>query len=295
MKKIGVAIIGCGAIHHRHAQAIINIDGAELIAVVDTNQAKGEQSAQQYGCLYYVDYREILQNEAIDIVHICTPHYQHKAMIIDALQAGKHVFCEKPVVLNSTEIDEVIQAEKSTTKTVGVCYQNRFNLTTQALLQSIKAGDIGAVKGVRAFLTWQRLTDYYQQSGWRGKADTEGGSLLINQAIHTLDLMQLIGGGVDKLKSKIDTTWLADTIETEDSAMISLQMNNGATGLFYGSNNYTRNASLFLEVHGESGIARLHEHELTITNDKETQVIHDYIDNKDVKDYWGNSHYTEST
>jgi len=292
LNKIRAAVVGCGSIHVQHVEAIQRLDDAVLAAVVDTNNIKGQDNAGKYDCIYYPDYQEMLSKSDIDVIHICTPHYQHKEMIIAALQAGKDVFCEKPVVLNRQEIAEVAAVQSQSGKTVGVCYQNRFNNTTQALLNCLHNNELGEIKGVRAFLTWDRQAPYYTQSGWRGRMATEGGSLLINQAIHTLDLMQLICGGVEKLKSKIDTAFLSSVIDTEDSAMIAMQMKNGARGLFYGSNGYTHNAPVFLEVHGDKGFATLNNGELTIISDKKNETIKDdFKTNTGEKVYWGKSHY----
>ena len=95
-----VAIIGCGAIHTCHVDALRHVPGVVLRAIVDSDSAKGSQLAANYGCHFYQDYREMLLDDAIDVVHICTPHYLHKPMILAALAAGKQVFCEKPVVMN---------------------------------------------------------------------------------------------------------------------------------------------------------------------------------------------------
>ncbi|WEF28928.1 Gfo/Idh/MocA family oxidoreductase [Klebsiella aerogenes] len=292
MNQLGVAIIGCGAVSIQHIEAIKSIADVRLIAIADVDVIKGKNDAEHYGCKFYPDYQEMLGNDGIDIIHICTPHYQHKEMIISALQAGKSVFCEKPVALNREEVSEITVVQKQTSKTVGVCYQNRFNKTSQALLESVHNGELGEIKGLRAFLTWQRDPQYYTQSGWRGNKKTEGGGLLINQAIHTLDLMQLIGGGVEKVKSKIDTAFLSSVIDTEDSAMIALNMKNGAQGLFYGSNGYTRNATVFLEVHGDKGLATINDNDLVITIDgKSRKISDDFQSSNGGKAYWGKSHH----
>ena len=292
MSQLGAVIIGCGAVSIQHVEAIQSMGNVRLIAIADVDAIKGLNYAKKYGCKFYLDYQEILGNNEIDIIHICTPHYQHKEMIISALQAGKNVFCEKPVALNREEVSEIMLVQQQTAKTVGICYQNRFNTTSQALLETIHNGELGSIKGIRAFLTWQRLPTYYTQSSWRGNKKTEGGSLLINQAIHTLDLMQLIGGGVEKLKSKTDTTFLSSTIDTEDSAMIALKMKNGAQGLFYGSNGYTRNATVFLEVHGEKGLAVINDNDLVVTiNGKSTKINDDFLPSNGEKSYWGKSHH----
>lgn len=291
MRTLNAAIIGCGAIHICHVEALLHTPGAALRAIVDTQVEKGQTLAMAYGCHFYHDYREMLRDDAIDVVHICTTHYQHKAMILDALTAGKAVFCEKPVGMNSLEVAEIAQAVAATAGRLGVCYQNRYNPTSQAIREVLQSNALGKMLSVKAVLTWSRSGNYYSNSPWRGRFATEGGSLLINQAIHTLDLMQWFAGGVMRVKGVVDSGPLADTIENEDSAMATLAMYNGARGLFWASNNHTADSPLLLEIHCEKGLLQLRDNILwQITADTPVKLANDNPPTDNGKNYWGAGH-----
>lgn len=291
MKTRHAAIIGCGAIHTCHVDALRHVPGVVLRAIVDIDSAKGSRLAADYGCHFYQDYREMLLDDAIDVVHICTPHYLHKPMILAALAAGKQVFCEKPVVMNPLEANEIQAAATRHQRRVGVCYQNRLNPTSLAIQRCITDGTLGSLRAIKAVLTWSRSGDYYAASPWRGSFATEGGSLLINQAIHTLDLMQWFGEGVKSLKGVVDSAWLADEIETEDSAMVILRFHNGARGLFYASNSHISDSPLLLELEFERGMLRLTDNVLWLfSDDTRTQLASDAAPDGIGKSYWGIGH-----
>lgn len=133
MKTRHVAIIGGGAIHTCHVEALRHLPNVALRALVDIDGDKGSRLAATYGCQFYQDYREMLLDDTIDVVHICTPHYLHKPMILAALAAGKQVFCEKPMVMNPQEVAEIQAAADAAGRHVGICYQNRLNPTSLAI------------------------------------------------------------------------------------------------------------------------------------------------------------------
>lgn len=291
MKTIQAAIVGCGAIHTLHVEAIHAAPACQLRAIVDTDPVKGRELASRYGCNYYADYREMLRDSVIDVVHICAPHAAHKAMIIAALAAGKHVFTEKPVALNPGEAKEIKQALETATTQLGVCYQNRLNPTSQKIKSLLDQGAYGGMLSIKTVLSWHRTPDYYAQSPWRGKFATEGGSLLINQAIHTLDLMQWFSGGVKSLKGVVESSFLHDATEAEDTAIANMVMANGARGLFYATNCNTTDSPLLLEIHCEKGLLQLHHNSLWFSSgDDKVLLASDDVDRKNQKCYWGRSH-----
>lgn len=291
MRAINAAIIGCGAIHICHLEALRHTPGAHLRAIVDTDIAKGQALSANCGCHFYHDYREMLQDHTIDVVHICTPHYLHKPMILDALAAGKTVFSEKPVGMNSLEVAEIADAAARAPGMLGVCYQNRFNPTSLAVREVLASAVLGNMLSIKAALTWSRPARYYSESPWRGRFATEGGSLLINQAIHTLDLMQWFAGGVDSVKGVVDSGPLADTIETEDSAMATFALHNGARGLFWATNNHTADSPLLLEIHCEKGMLQLRDNMLwQISGDQRIALASDNPPTGNGKSYWGIGH-----
>lgn len=291
MKKIGAAIIGCGAIHHKHMEAITSLPDAYLAAIVSPDKKKAEHLSELYNCKYYLSSAEMLNDPEIDVVHVCTPHFMHKGNIIEALLSDKHVFSEKPVALNTNQVDEIKSVLATTGKKLAVCYQNRLNNTSVKIKNIIDNKDIGNLLSVKAILTWYRDEDYYLKSQWRGDYRTEGGSLLINQAIHTLDLIQWFCGEIQCVKGTVDNVFLTGTTNTEDSAMVNIISKSGVRCIFYATNGYTINSPLQLELNFEQGSLRLIDNELWFFKQGEKQLIaSDSVNHNAQKNYWGNSH-----
>ena len=291
MTILNTAVIGAGAIHICHINALRQIPGVALRALVDTESVKGLKLAMGYQCRFYQDYREMLLDDAIDVVHICTPHVEHKPMILAALAAGKHVFCEKPVGMNRSELVDIPRAAEQASGLLGVCYQNRYNPTSLRIRQALDDSELGKMLSIKAVLTWSRSGTYYTESPWRGRLATEGGSLLINQAIHTLDLMQWFAGGVTRVKGVVDSGELAAVTEGEDSAMATLHFANGARGLFYASNCNTTDSPLLMEIHCERGSLLLNDNTLwRVTSGERVTLASDDSPDGSVKSYWGLGH-----
>jgi hypothetical protein len=140
-------------------------------------------------------------------------------------------------------------------------------------------------------VTWHRDKEYYVNSSWRGRFETEGGGVLINQAIHTLDLMQWFGGKVDSIKGHVDTSVLEDIIEVEDTANATIYYENGAIGIFYATNTFTTNSPVEIQMDFEKGSLRLCGGKLVLSQNKsETLVVDDSKKNIKYKSYWGYSH-----
>jgi predicted dehydrogenase len=291
MKKFGAAIIGCGAIYKNHADAIANSAYGELIALVDIEEEKAKEGAKKYNCKYYVDYKVMLDNPEIKVVHICTPHYLHGQMAIDAMRAGKSVVLEKPVALNPEEAEEVAKVAKETNQHITVCFQNRYNPTSLEVKRILEEGTLGYVKGIKGIVTWFRDEEYYTKSYWRGKWATEGGGVLINQSIHTLDLMQWFGGAIDGIEGNVATRTLKHIIEVEDTADATLYYKNSAIGIFYATNSFTTDAAIEVEIHCEKGTLRINEGTLVRSIDGHKEIIATDEDSKSAyKSYWGLSH-----
>ena len=291
MTILNTAVIGAGAIHICHINALRQIPGVALRALVDTESVKGLKLAMGYQCRFYQDYREMLLDDAIDVVHIWPPHVEHKPMILAALAAGKHVFCEKPVGMNRSELVDITRAAEQASGLLGVCYQNRYNPTSLRIRQALDDSELGKMLSIKAVLTWSRSGTYYTESPWRGRLATEGGSLLINQAIHTLDLMQWFAGGVTRVKGVVDSGELAAVTEGEDSAMATLHFANGARGLFYASNCNTTDSPLLMEIHCERGSLLLNDNTLwRVTSGERVTLASDDSPDGSVKSYWGLGH-----
>ncbi|WP_088834246.1 Gfo/Idh/MocA family protein [Paenibacillus tyrfis] len=291
MKRLGTALIGCGAIAAVHLQAIAKLGLADLKAVVDTDETAGRRTAQQYGCDYYTDYRDMLKRSDIDVIHVCTGHYLHAPMTVDALAAGKHVLTEKPMAENKASARTMLEAAaKHTSVQLGVIFQNRYNPASVRMKQAIDSGELGKLLCMKGIVTWYRSPQYYETE-WKGRWATEGGGVLINQAIHTLDLLQWFGGEVESIKGSISTDALEGVIEVEDSAHAHLVFVSGATAVFYATNAYGVNSPVEVELVFEQGRLHLLGDTLYLHRNGTSTVLSEPVPNDlGEKSYWGVSH-----
>ncbi len=291
MERFGVAIIGCGAIHNVHADAIKDYSLANVLWFVDIEEDRAKTSAQKYGGNWCTDYQQVLEDPNVHVVHICTPHYLHAQMAIDAVNAGKHAFVEKPAATNLEMARMMAKAAKKNNKMITICFQNRYNPTSVKAKEIIESGELGKIKGIKGLVTWYRVPEYYTSSPWRGRFDTEGGGVLINQSIHTLDLMQWFAGEVEYVQGNVATRVFGDVIEVEDTADATLYFKNGARGIFYATNCYTDNSPVEIEIHMEKGKLRICGGKLEkIENDSYEVVVDENSAASPYKSYWGMSH-----
>lgn len=213
------AVIGVGVIGNVHMGILLE-QGITPVAICDVDESK---TAKYPRIKAYTDYKEMLDKEQPDIVHVCTPHYLHAEMVIYALERNINVLCEKPLCMSSEEIEAVLKAEEKSSAQLAVCFQNRY--TPRNMFVKEYLADKKAVKGY-ASLVWARGADYYNSAEWRGTKSKEGGGVLINQAIHTLDLLNEYMGGFDELAASCSNLSLQGVIEVEDTASICLYGQN---------------------------------------------------------------------
>lgn len=207
-----VAVIGLGVIGRVHAR-ILRENGS-LSAVCDVDAAK---LAEYTDAAHYTDYTRLLDDFRPDAVHICTPHYLHAEMVIAALERNIHVLCEKPLCISHGEIDAILRAEERSSAYLGVCLQNRYNPANRFAKEYLEDKKVSAAV---AHVAWNRDADYYATADWRGKWESEGGGVLINQALHTLDLLQWLVGKPESLVASVSNLTLDGVIEVEDTAVI---------------------------------------------------------------------------
>ncbi|NWQ43163.1 Gfo/Idh/MocA family oxidoreductase [Bacillus sp. EB106-08-02-XG196] len=246
-----VAVIGLGDISKIHIPAIQANPNVELVAVCDLDESlKGTVP----GVNFYSDYHVMLEKENLDVVHNCLPHYLHYPVTRDCVEAGvKNVFQEKPLGLNTEEGKALVKLEEDHSDVkIGVCLQNRYNESFEMLQEIVKSGEYGQVTGVKGLVAWYRPKAYYDVKPWRGKMEFAGGGSMINQALHTLDLIQLMGGKMESIRGSVDQL-LDYGIEVEDTASAHILFRNGARGLFFSTNANAENSSVELEVYLEKG------------------------------------------
>ena len=286
------AIIGCGGISQVHGWALNNIENAVLSLVCDIEHDKAKFLSEKYTegrAKITTDWREICDSD-IDVIHICTPHYLHAPMALELLRHDKAVFMEKPCAVTMDEFMQLkVEGQKHPGK-LGFCFQNRYNETTKVIDRLIAEGSIGKLKGGRAFVTWKRDEDYYIGSKWKGKKGTEGGGVLINQAIHTLDLLVKYLGKTIKVRSTVSNHHLENTIDVEDTVEAYIEFEDERRAVFYATNAYTYDAGIFMELHGESGTISLYENEVILRNSENVQIFSQKEDRGFGKGYWGSGH-----
>ena len=208
-----VALIGLGVIGNVHLNIINNLD-VELVGVCDVEPSKLESIKIE---LRYSDYRQMLDEVNPDIVHICTPHHLHSEMIIYALEKNINVLCEKPLCINENEIINIEKVLKRSKGKLGICYQNRYNPSIIYLDEYLKDKKINSVIGN---LLWHRDKEYYSKDYWHGVKKYEGGGVLINQAIHTIDLLQHFIGVPNSIVANVSNVSLKGVIDVEDTGTI---------------------------------------------------------------------------
>ncbi|MBR4173206.1 MAG: Gfo/Idh/MocA family oxidoreductase [Clostridia bacterium] len=278
-----VCIVGCGAISGVHIEAIKNCKNATLYGICDIDEAK-KHKADNLGVRFFKEFDDVLADKNIDSLHICTPHYLHFEMIKKALSCGKTVVCEKPCVITMTEFNELKKLKGIET----VCFvmQNRLNRAIVELKKIIDNKTLGNVTGVNAILAWHRTKDYYNQSAWRGNLSTEGGGVLINQAIHALDLMSYLAGDIVKVKANMANYSLSDVIEVEDTFVSYMELKDDVKGMFFATNANAEDDDFSVTVYFEKGKASYILGKLFINNEE-------VCENKEIsvgKRCWGSGH-----
>ncbi|WP_051424680.1 Gfo/Idh/MocA family protein [Paenibacillus graminis] len=284
-------MIGCGAIAPLHAKAIQSMEGVRLVAVADTDPARAAQAAGDYGCEAAADYRELLGRADIGIVHLCTPHHLHAPMAEEFLQAGHHVLTEKPMTLDVPSARRIQEVAAASQGQLGIVFQNRYNNPSIRIKETIDSGILGRLICMKGIVTWYRSEDYYTESGWRGKWATEGGGVLINQTIHTLDLLQWFGGEIASVTGNVTTDVLNEVIEVEDTAHACIIFKNNVRGLFYGTNAYFVNSPVEMELVFEQGTLLLRRDCLYLWKDGHETLLSEPVSTAvEGKSYWGTSH-----
>ncbi|WP_248930048.1 Gfo/Idh/MocA family protein [Paenibacillus hamazuiensis] len=244
-KIVNIGIIGCGAIaNQKHMPSLAKLPHlGRMVAFCDVVEERASRAAAEFGASgakVYTDYKELLKDESIDVVHVLTPNLQHSFITVDALEAGKHVMCEKPMAINSAEAKKMLDTAQKSGKKLTIGYQNRFNEESRVLYRACSQGDLGEIYMAKAHAirrkavpTWGVFTDKKLQ----------GGGALIDIGTHALDLTlwcmnnykpkSVTGSVYYKLKDNVEGNlfgpWDPKTFDVEDSAFAFIKMEDGAT------------------------------------------------------------------
>src|SRR5215216_1554760 len=248
-----IALVGAGVIGHHHGLVISELaDRVELVAVVDVHPERAEQLAAERGGKAYTSLTEALDAVDVDIVVVCTPTGQHGELAIEALRAGKHVIIEKPAETTVAKIDKIIEAQRKAGTLVAVISQHRFDQSTEIALDAIASGELGRLTTGIASIDWWRGQSYYDSGDWRGTWDLEGGGALMNQGVHTVDLLVATMGRPVEVFAYTGTL-AHERIEVEDAAVAVVRFESGALGVLHATTAAYPGLSARLQVHGDQG------------------------------------------
>ena len=264
---IHVGLIGAGNISQTHARAAAAIPGVSVAAVHGANGAKARELAASHGAAAYDSLDAFLDHEPMDMVVIGSPSGVHAAQGVAAARRGLHVLVEKPIDVTTERADELIAAAEESGVRLGVLFQDRLKPGIVKLKQLVDSGGLGRVLSVSARVPWYRPPDYYRLSRWRGTAALDGGGALMNQGIHTVDLLLWVLGDVIRVQAR--TATLLHEIESEDTALALLEFASGAAGVLEASTATYPGYPRRVEITGTEGTAVL-EHDRLVSADLRT-------------------------
>lgn len=290
MTGLKAAVIGCGDVSAVHFEAIAKLQGVQLAAVCDTDPERLAAAAAAYGVPGYPDHQTLVDAIGPDVVHITTPHNLHASIAVDCLERGINVVVEKPLAHTLQDGRRLVEAATASTAKIAVCFQNRYNATSQAMHALLTSGELGAVVGASATVLWHRDADYYRSRPWRGTWAGGGGGLMMNQAIHTVDLLQWLVGDIVSLSGNAATRFLGDTIEVEDTAEFVAKHKSGTRSAFYATLANAVNAPVTLDIVTDKATLSLRGN-LTVTHaDGRVEVVPERVAASGGRAYWGVSH-----
>ena len=232
MKNLNCGVIGCGIIGPSHIEGFQKMENVTVSCLCDLEIEKAAKLAEKYNIgKTTAEYQDLLNDTELDCVAICTDHASHSPLTVAALNAGKHVLCEKALSLNTAGLDAMVEAHKQHSELVfaGV-FQNRFTPIYGAMKRLVAEKAFGDLLTVNLHMYCLRTDDYYHSDQWRGTWAKEGGSLMVNQAIHFVDLLNWMSGGISSIAANFANITHENSIETEDTVAVSVGFKNGALG-----------------------------------------------------------------
>lgn len=257
----GFGIVGCGMISKFHARAIADVKGAKLVACFDTRGPAAEKFAAEHGCKAYTDLKAMLADPKVEIITIATPSGAHMEPAVAAANAGKHVIVEKPLEITLKKCDRMIAACEKNGVKLGAIFPSRFHASSVKLKKAVDGGRFGRLSLGDAYVKWFRTQEYYDSGAWRGTWALDGGGALMNQAIHSVDILAWLMGPVVEIRA--NTATLAhQRIEVEDTAVATLRFASGALGVLEATTAAYPGYLKRIEIHGSTGSAVIEEEDI---------------------------------
>src|SRR6266705_5194679 len=252
-ERLRFGLVGCGVIGPVHAEAISRLPDAVLVSVADLIPERAQTLAARYGATPYTDLSTMLEREGLDVVIICTPSGKHGEHICQVMRSGRHVIVEKPMEIRRAALDEMLRVQRETGVKLAVISQHRFDPASQQVRKLLDEQTFGRLVLGNAVIPWWRSQEYYDSGAWRGTWELDGGGVLMNQSIHSIDLLQWFMGPVKSVYAYTDT--LAHRMETEDVAAALLRFANGALGTIAATTGAYPGVTTRIEVFGDRGSA----------------------------------------
>lgn len=275
-KQFGFGIIGCGTIAGFHAKAIGDLPNARLAGCFSRRTEQAEQFAATHGCRPYNTLEAMLADPAIDVITICTPSGAHLEPALAAADAGKHVIVEKPLEITLARCDQMIDACSKRGVTLATIFPSRFHRSAGLLKQAVDARRFGTFTLGEAYVKWYRSQAYYDSGAWRGTWELDGGGALMNQAIHSVDLLAWLMGPVSEIRAQT-ATLAHERIAVEDTAVATLRFANGALGIIEASTAVFPGYLKRIEIHGSAGSAAMEEEDIVAWNFAESSDVDEAI------------------
>lgn len=250
-KRIGVAIAGCGMIGQFHLDAIESVPEFEVIGVWDVNASLATDVAHKWNTKAFRSYEEILNDSNVNLVDICLPSGLHADYGVKAADAGKHVIVEKPIDVTVEAARQLVDACKASEVELAVILQNRFSPSIAKVKKALDENVLGRLLYGEATIKWYRPESYYTARQQRGTLQYDGGGALLNQGIHTIDLLLWFMGNVTSTRSLVRTS--LHPIEVEDLATAIVEFESGAIGTITGSTAMKPGFPERIELYGEKG------------------------------------------
>lgn len=266
-----IAIIGAGVIGKQHGKVVSELDRLELVAVADSDLGKATALTDHRGGTAFRTLAEALSATDVDMVAVCTPTGAHGEVAIAALEAGKHVVIEKPAEVTLERIDQIIAAQERAGTLVTVISQHRFDRSAEIVVDAIAGGRLGRLTSGIASIDWWRGQSYYDSGDWRGTWELDGGGALMNQGVHTVDLLVAAMGAPAEVFAYTDLL-AHQGIEVEDVAVGVVRFESGALGVIHGSTAAFPGLSARLQVHGDRGSAVIDNDELVYIHENSPDV-----------------------
>jgi len=260
---LGCAIVGCGMIARFHAQALSEVPGTRLVALVSRNPDNAKKLADSFKltCDIAVDLGAVLARRDVDIVIVTTPSGAHLEPAVAAANARKHVVVEKPLEITLERCDRIIEACAKNRVQLCTIFPSRFVDANRELKAAVDAGRFGRLTLGETTCKWWRPQSYYDEGGWKGTQALDGGGALMNQAIHNVDLLQWMMGRVTHICG-MTATLAHERIEVEDTAVACLRFANGALGVIEAATSVHPGLPKTIAVHGDKGTAVIEQEDI---------------------------------